>query len=348
MKFRPMPKDEIIKSIKTLYDADQYTIVLILTDGEALCGTIKNKLHSFIGEEWIPASELCFSETGALELYFESALELSPDKSISIYVPLKEIAGIAPLPYSQKTIEKHGPIGKLLKHTPIPQLLLKFPIFRPKNSAYKVILRETILKASKLNFDIREHKVAFEFKLNVPPFDFGDIPFTNNCPLYCDWEYLARKRGGLSNIGFGVSLFGFGGSVSAARSPSLWSEFQKKVKKTEVSLKEACGGSEVTLSGYVSFIIHNSGEEESMKMEGATWIGAFIASDRIKSVKQLTKTSWVICYFREDSFMYPRSLWEQIAVPIKIYGEVVPTPFRVGVVEAKCFVKARAAAYLKR
>jgi len=331
MRLKTMPKAKILEVVDKLYNAGRYSIVVILTDGQALCGDIPRgvyRIDSEYNSELVLASERCFSHPGTLEFYHGEI-----HNEHSIYVPLEKIAGIAPLSYLQEQIKSNT---------------LRSGDTYYIGSAYKSIFEDSLKKALERGFEVKRHFCVYKLYIHKPHFDWGNIKFTDNTPLYCDWDYFIKKNGELNSLGVG-----FGVSFSAGWSKSLWSSFQSKIAKTEVSLEEVCNRSEVTLLGYVSFLVHRSNEhslseEETLSMEGTDWIGAVITRNKIMSIEQLKGTIWAICYFRKDSFMFPQNLWEKFAEPIKIFGEVVPAPFITEFGKANCFVKARAAAYIKR
>jgi len=320
---RIMPQEKIREAIVALKRAEperySITISIILTDGEVLCGTLPP----------YPRPVIEPPPLDTLELYNE-------EKSISIFVPFGKIAGIAPLPYRQE-------------REPLPRHRYLYS----ESPADRVIFDETLRKASVRGFEVRRHPPGVCFLEAREPVCYGEIKFTAETPLYCDWNYLSNKSGGINNLGVGFGLISF----SAGWSKSLWTSFNRKVTNRKVSLRKICGRSDATLSGYISFLVNkvkSSDEEEIMykeetlHMEGVRWLGSVIAEGRVISSKQLGKTSWAIVYFREDSFMFPKSLWEKITDPITLFGEVVNFSFKTEFGDSKCFVKARAAAYICR
>jgi hypothetical protein len=328
VELKPIPKEEIIKIIDKFYNDGQYDFIIVLTNGQSICGSIKPKAYVLENESirLLSVFEQCFSNTDMLELYYQIPYG---NHHYSIYIPLEMIAGIHPLQYSEEKIE--SPTKQHISYV--------FP-------TQMYTLTDALQKAKKWNFKIEKH-VVFYYLHITKPFYWGKIKFKGDTPLYCDWDFLSKKCGGLNNLGLGTPIIGF----SVGWSKSLWSSFYNKVSKTEVKLEKACEYSEVTLSGYVTFIAHKShdGTEElhTMQMEGANWIGAVVTERKVKTLNDLKKTKWIICYFRENSFMFPLELWERFAEPIKVYGEVVPVCFETEFGKADCFVKVRASAYIK-
>ena len=223
MRLKTMPKAKILEVVDKLYNAGRYSIVVILTDGQALCGDIPRgvyRIDSEYNSELVLASERCFSHPGTLEFFYGEI-----HNEHSIYVPLEKIAGIAPLSYLQEQIKSNT---------------LRSGDTYYIGSAYKSIFEDSLKKALERGFEVKRHFYGYKpLYIHKPHFDWGNIRFADNTPLYCDWDYFIKKNGGLNSLGVG-----FGVSFSAGWSKSLWSSFQSKIAKTEVSLEEVCNRSE--------------------------------------------------------------------------------------------------------
>ncbi|SNR43075.1 hypothetical protein [Halorubrum vacuolatum] len=174
-------------------------------------------------------------------------------------------------------------------------------------------------------------------------FDWGAIEFDNDTPLYCDWDFLTRKQGKtLNSLGAGA----LGLSLSAGWDTQLWSDFQNKVDESKTPIQSISNEHEVTVVGHTQFISLGGGGL-SMTMEGDDWYAAIISPSPIKKIDQLSDYDWAIVFFKSDCFMFPKSLWDQIEERMNVYGDVVSTNFSTPIGEAKCFVKARACAYIE-
>jgi hypothetical protein len=206
--------------------------------------------------------------------------------------------------------------------------------------------RETIGKALRLGFLVGHHQYGHP-SFGTLAIQWGKTTFHSDTPLYCDWEFLIRKSGGLNSLG--VGFVGLG--VSAGWSSSLWSSFQEKVSGASAEIDRLCDGDEATISGYVTFsdTISEDGPTDVNNvvfMEGVDWIPGIVTDAALDSAPDLEGVRWCLCYFRKDSFMYPASIWGNIQVPVRIYGEIVETPITTQLGRAECFMKARAGAYL--
>lgn len=324
----PMPERIIREFVEQCYISGHYTLLVILTDGTPLFGTIQVQTWQ-VGKGLIPASELCFHKRGYLEFHhYDGHLT-----DHYVFVPLGQISGICAFPYEQKKVES---------------------FFRHWGRAYfrgsvrEHLFHDLVAKA-------RAHRFPFEkcvsMTRTVPisePLDWRTIEFSGDAPLYSDWMYFRLISGGLNSIGGGV----LGVSVSAGWTQSLWSSFKDKVRAHERKLEDVCSEQEVVVTGFVSFLQRVVNTQslkktaEGLDMEGARWNAGVICDSRVQSVVELKRRPWVLAYFRTDGFMFPAKLWEKIAQPVRIFAEVVPASVNTQMGQKPCFLKARAAAFL--
>lgn len=282
-------------------DENRVDSMLITTDGIALYGEI-------------PTGQVISDNC--------SEYHLSPFMGgQDILIPANDVAGIRQLPVEQET-QNDDDI------TPLPPALIR-------------LSHETIGRSERLGYD-------FTFQEFPDPvgrhfgksFDWGDINFNDDTPLYCDWEHLARKQSGLNSIGAGA----FGFSLSAGWDDDLWELFSDLVDRRDKGLSQVIDEPEAAFSGYPKLISKND-DEVIETMEGSKWVAVLISDSHIDTVEDIEDDAWVIVFFKQDSLMFPMELWSDITDQIKIYGEVVSVPFDAGFGSAECFVKARAAAY---
>lgn len=198
-----------------------------------------------------------------------------------------------------------------------------------------------------------------EFETNC--FVWKDITFYQDTPLYSDWDYFFRKSGGINNVGIG-----FMASATVGWNKSLWSFFKEQLQANPSPVNESIGLDEVAKIGYITFLAEKTpdggtrkrfinskarpipplSDKISVEMEGGKWIASVLTEKKISVPEELSEAPWDIVYFKEDAFMFPRTCWEDLVVPIKIYGDVVNTFLSTDFGKAKYFIKARAAAYL--
>jgi hypothetical protein len=323
MTFNPMPRSEIIRTIEYCYLSEYSSILIVLTDGTALCAHISGPTWG--AEGLIPASKECFPLKNHLKVEIHEMYN-----EHSIYVPLDQIAGISILPYDQEEIEVLG----------LPR------VRRKRDSAYSMLCSDLMVKAKEHSFRIEKEFFVYSIGLERP-FKWGDITFTEDTPLYCDWDFLSRTSGGLNSLGAGFIV-----SFSAGWKKNLWASFRDKVTHKRTTFTQVCAKKDAVVSGFVQFIKFNetvygkNGHETLLEMESTKWYPGVISTTRVKHKKQLRKVSWALAYFNETSFMFPKNLWERFSQKIRIYGEVVPVAVRTEFGKSRCFLKVRAAAFM--
>jgi len=327
MKLEPMPPGEIYNVVDHCYKSGYYSLIIILTDGTTFCTTIPGKAWGGGYPGLIPVSKQCFSLPNHLEVEHDQV-----DKEHSIYIPFNQIAGISTLQYSQEQIKTLGlPISSTY-HV---------------GSAYERLFEDFLPKAQRHLFKVERHHPMYRLTIHQP-FKWGKISFGGDTPLYCDWDFLSKTSGGLNNLGVGFVV-----SFSAGWKNSLWRSFKKKVEQTRTELDHVVSKREVTVSGFVQFVKFDkstqlkSETEGLLEMESERWCSAIISSLKVKHISQLKKVSWTLAYFKEPAFMFPKDLWERFSQEIRVYGEVIPVAVKTEFGEVGCFIKARAAAYIK-
>lgn len=332
MNFLPLPEEKIIEAVDRLYKDNIRALSIILTDGTTLWGPIPCETYrAGVGLE--PVSELCFARAGYFELYYDK-----PYKEKAVFIPLREIGGISPLSCTQL-------MGKRLTLRSIGRYLSRSRLF--DDSALELMFRCLWKKAIRRGYPTKRYG-PFMYTLPMEkPFRWEYINFLRDTPLYCDWDYLSKKNGGLNSLGVG-----FVASISAGWSKSLWSSFKKKVESTLVAYEHACSLQEVSLKGFPVFLTVRKSKslsditEEVLKMEGSKWYATIFSSEKVRNFKHLTNIEWIPIYFKEDSLMLPKDLWEKLSQPIRVFGDIVTAATKTQFGEVSCFVKARAAAFL--
>jgi hypothetical protein len=182
------------------------------------------------------------------------------------------------------------------------------------------------------------------FPLKIPkPIEWGNAYFTNDTVLYSDWSYIQTTSGGINSIGGGVPIV----SLSVAWSQSHWSNFKKKVSGTLTEIEYVCSKREATITGFASFISSNSEEFSQEQMDGADWITTIMCEGRPDDFTALISIPWAVVYFRKDYFSIPLDTWHKIRQPINVLGEIIGIGVNLHFGQRPCFVKARAAAFIK-
>lgn len=309
MTFDVIPENTIYDFLENCYSAKQYHLAITLTDGVTIYGKLS------VLTNWV--------DDGHIKLYGNTA-----DYDYEMLVPLNQIAGIhIPSRYEQERSEKATAISR--------------------ESFAENLLEDSHSKAREHSF--RATRDWARYSMHMPEsFDWGNITFSDDSPVFADWDYLQRSSGGINNIGIGFSV----ASISAGWDNSLWSLFRKKVTQKQVDINSTCSRKEVVLQGFISFINHSSDnakeiKAEQLEIEGKQWIAASISSQRVLTARRLKKVDWALAYFCLDGFMFPSELWEKFAQPIKIFAEVVPTSVKTEMGTKNCWLKVRCGAYMK-
>lgn len=329
MKFAPLPK-EVIREFLDTSRSSWY--VLTLTDGRSLPFEVEGPYVTYSGDE---ATEIPISRDALDALVPPGHLKSAVGEERSVFIPLDRIAGINTLSFEQQQIEmpaKGRNTGFVNEH------------------AANILFRHLLEVADASGFPTVHRRAAYAPLRMDSRIEFTDVTFANETPLYSDWGYIQRNSGGINSIGVGIPF----ASLSAGWSKSLWSQFKKKIEGQEKAINDSCSGFEAVSSGFVTFLEEDRSdssdqplEQTGLSMEGARWVPAAVSDRRLESTEQLTEVSWSLTYFRADGFMFPLKLWERIGQPVRIFSEVVPVVVRVGGKEQRCYLKARAAAYVK-
>ena len=241
-----------------------------------------------------------------------------------IAVPYSDIADLGSIPFTHEKEESDSP--------PSPTY----------NSPARTNFYERSVQVAERQ-DYPVSNIHVDYMLEAPDdFSWGKVEFSADRPLYCDWEYLRRRSGGINSLGGGV----FGFSLSAGWDDSLWSEFKDVVERTQVDLDNVNSHSEVAMSGYVDFLVTEDGDHVSREMDGKTWISGILSDNKMEDISEIENRSWIVGLFKKDSLMFPIETWEFITDPITVFGEVIDSEIATGFGEVSFFVKCRAGAYI--
>lgn len=318
-----MKKKDISEAIDyccSLRVGDSRDLFIILIDGTIICSKIPLRRRMKRDKE---SGKLLLSSLSEYIFLIPNHLKLMHEQH-EIYVPFSQIAGIMPIQYFESRCE----VTNIESH---------------EESVSKLLFLDMLQKARKHSFKIQRFNVwnmGLSIDIDAEKFKWCDTNFANDTPLYCDWEFLSKTSGGLTSLGAGFAL-----SFSIGWKKSLWSSFKSRVNQTTTELSKVCNKREVTISGYIH-LLKSPTNKEYLKMENETWTSAIIAQSELKKIEKL-KTQWVLVYFKESSFMFPSDLWDRISQKITVYGEIIPANIETEFGKRKCFLKARAAAYLK-
>ena len=138
---------------------------------------------------------------------------------------------------------------------------------------------------------------------------------------------------------------GFVVSMSTGWSVSLLQEFRARVIKSTVPLSKAHTKPEAVLSGHVTLLVGLQAQE--LEMEGAAWSPVLVTEKKIGDPTSVPLSPWLLAYLRNDGFLLPKKLWENIAKPIQIYGEIIPAQVGTQFGHSQCFIKVRCAAHIE-
>lgn len=243
----------------------------------------------------------------------------------TVAVPADEVAGVGDAPLRQTREPAASP-------PPAPYT---------RNSPMAVSLYETTRSvAEERGYEVTPLYPMYDL---APPDDFawGAVEFTEDTPLYCDWDHLSRRSGGLTSLGAG----GFGFSVSAGWDESLWSAFRATVERTTVPLGVVGERSEATTESFVNFV-EVDGASLTREMDGSEWIGAVLSETPVSDASELTTLDWAFAFFKRDGLMIPLDSWEHITDALAVFTEKVESRVQTGFGERRFYLKARATAYL--
>ncbi len=206
----------------------------------------------------------------------------------------------------------------------------------------KAFYDKTLKIAEKFDYPINN---IFLQRLITSPsnFSWGKVEFSDDTALYCDWQYLQRRSGGVNSLGGGALGF----SVSAGWEESLWSEFRDAVETNQADLDTTKDHSEVAISGHIDFITHKN-NYITREMGGSKWIAGVISEESVEDVSELEKMKWNLGFFKMESLMFPLETWGHIADPITVYGNVIDSQIETGFGNVDHFIKMRAGAYLSQ
>lgn len=110
-----------------------------------------------------------------------------------IAIPYSDIADLISIPFSHDKEESDTPASP-----------------RSISPTRKAFYDRTLEVAEESDYPV--HNVLLMYNLGSPSnFSWGEVEFSDDTALYCDWEYLQRRSGGVSSLGGGALGF----SVSA-------------------------------------------------------------------------------------------------------------------------------------
>jgi hypothetical protein len=333
--FQPMQREDLLRCVDQCYSESNDFLQVVLVDGESLTGRLPGKraLISDFGDcpdseakgmRLTPSSEVCFSAAGDLILRHDQP----PDDVFSVMIPVSQIAGVGRIEFRQEQAvgtdalapEAYCEFGKILKRRATMRGFSWFP----------------------------EVRMYSPFGGHFRTGKWGKVHFKAPTALYCDWEYLQNRSGGINNVGLGVPIV----SISFGWENSLWAKLFKHLKSRKVELSGVEDQPECTVSGFVSFINHavakpkNQDELTGLEMEGAEWVPAVMSEKRAQTYEDLKTMDWCFVYFRNDALMFPKRLWDHLSDAVTVFGEVFPAEIETENEKKNCFLKARAAAYI--
>lgn len=175
------------------------------------------------------------------------------------------------------------------------------------------------------------------------PYLYGRIMFDKFEPMYCDWHYLSHVNGGIRSVGLSTPF----GGVSVGGEASLWSSFEKTLRRVKTTSLAQISNAQhqnenIAIKGTITFfekkIYH--------QMEGGKWeLGAF-TEDWQDNRKSLKGVEWLPIYLLRMGFMYPYDLWERVMTPFILVGSVHKTSMKTFFEEKKMFFKVRMAGFV--
>ena len=276
----------------------------------------------------------------------DSGVRLPVDSLTDVTIPLEQIAGVYPFVLHWPEAS-YDPSKRLLEDF---RDLAEGPVDaaeRPDRPIPIFPFGPDLLRiAEERNFPIdRSFGIVGAEEIPV----FGPISFGYDTAMYCDWDAISRRQGGLNSLGVSVPW----GGLSAGFSPSLWSAFHKTMRKRSVALESICvgrGTNDVMVRGFpqtvdLSAIPEKERTKWLLEAEGAEWMPIVITAD---SRPQPPWDTWALAYAKRDCDMMPTVCWEKIPSPSRFFGEIVHEEVTTEWGQKNCYLKLRAVAHLAR
>jgi hypothetical protein len=321
MTLEAMPRE----AIESVVASEERPNVLVLTTGDVLYVAELRRFEDVddrlgddrsLSEEFDRPQEAFEDEDHLVSRYY------APGYESETVVPYSDVADVVFLPFEQQTRA-----SDTTQSTRLP----------PSEVA---MYERSLAVAKRAGYPVRDLHIAHDLGTQSG-FSWGPVTFTRDTPLYCDWDDLQRRSGGLTSLGGGA----LGISLSAGWEASLWSEFRDVVNTTRVEISDLEDHSAAATTGYVEFVTHE-GEYVDREMDGNEWIAGVVSEDPVEDPSDLARTSWAIGFFERDSLMFPLETWEYVENAVTLYGDVVDSPIQTGFGDVECFLKVRAAAYV--
>jgi len=324
MNLEPMPEQKIEEAM----DSGAKPNFIMLSSGEMIYAgspTTIDQIADRLSEDY-SLSDVFNTEQEVLE---ENKYIIVKYNSVGheyeIAIPYSDIADLISIPFSHTKKESDTPAS--------PKRI---------SPTRKAFYDRTLKIAEESDYPIHDVIVMYDL-MSPSKFSWGEVEFSDDTALYCDWEYLQRRSGGVSSLGGGALGF----SLSAGWEESLWSEFRDAVETNQVELDETKDHSEVAISGHVDFVTY-ANEYISKEMDGSKWIAGVISEESVEDVSALEEMKWNVGFFKKESLMFPLETWEHIANPVTVYGNVIDSPIETGFGSVDHFIKMRAGAYLDK
>lgn len=312
-------------AIDAILDTDDELRMLVLTSGETLYAPKILSLEELASR---------YGDNYPLQDLFRTDAEIDTDEELVVVeyrtngkddfiaVPYAEIADCISLP------------------------VLNFPDDAPPPEEISetgvTMYRQAIRLAKESDYLIGSRRIIFDSPVQLgESFSWEETDFDTDTPLYCDWEYLQRRSGGVKSLGGGA----LGVSLSVGWDESLWSEFQSVVRSQHTEIDAAGQQEAVATTGHVEFVTHQ-GSYLTREMDGSEWVASVIASRDISDGDRLDAIPWMVGYFKRDGLMYPLRSWDNIKVPVTVYGNRIESTIETPFGETEWFLKVRAGAYL--
>ena len=327
MDFPPLNEDATKKLLADFAPDGWKRLGVVLTDGATLSGNL-----------YAPSEKLKADHPDRDRLHDGLRLHVGLKE---ILVPVDQIAGLFPADFEQPS----ETFSSFIDLSPEPETSSSSRSAQPRSESVRSALDAAALQcAAEHRFEVQQWVYSASIQATLLRYGRWKAP-RHFQPLYCDWEYFARRAGGLRGIGGG-----FIASASASGQPSLfrdaYREIAGKVKDRSTICRQTTGLVEGFVSSVSSVQVADT-ERVSLTMDGSPWQATVVRGGSLSGEELESSGSWVIAYFATHGLSIPLDMWPHSGQPIRVFGDVVPVDAETDLGPAGCFIKARAAACLR-
>ncbi|MCR5566318.1 MAG: hypothetical protein K6F61_05665 [Clostridiales bacterium] len=346
MDYEAMNCNELKQTIDYVYMSNNnYVLIITLVDGNTICGCLPSRTDNGMN-----STKRCYNK---------NALIIPCGETCECYIPLKEIAGVSLLPYSQKeedvdpfsmqafntirnkrksnqgrqSINVRGKLKaeRIKTHDYFREQIQADLLDKSKQYGLRIIHRDTNGRFASLHVvssDDYSHRINAlanaQFKFTTTKkLTCGELKAGNNYPIYADWDYISRMSGGIRSIGGGV---GFSGSVGWDK--TLYGQREKMMDKGATLLENINPSVKdpIVVQTYIE-VIHEGKDGRKIPykiIEGDECIPVLIFVRKVDKWEELKSKEWCVGYLKKRFLGLSVSAFKSINHVIKIQGEVMP------------------------